>query len=228
MSRPRRHLLTGAGSGIGEALARRLVERGDEVHVVARSSRRAAEMADALPGVTAVIADLAQPGDLDRALAGTLPAGLDSVVHAAGVVDLGTVAELSVEAWQEQLTVNLLAPAALTRLCLPALRTSRGTVVFVNSGAGRVAKPTWGAYAVSKHGLRALADSLAGEEPDLRVTTVFPGRVATAMQEKVHRQEGKDYDPADWVQPGTVADLILAVLDLPSDAVVPELVVQPT
>ncbi len=220
------HLLTGAGSGIGRAVAERLLGRGDDVLAVARSAGRAEEMAADLPGLATVVADLADPGSVE-ALADRLPPRLDSVVHAAGAVELGAVADLPAAAWTDQLAVNLVAPAVLTRVTLPALRAAAGTAVFVNSGAGLTAKPQWAAYAASKHGLRALADSLRAEEPGLRVTTVFPGRVATAMQEKVHAQEGKDYDPADWVQPGTVADLVLHVLDLPRDAVVPELVVQP-
>ena len=132
-----------------------------------------------------------------------LPDTLDSVVHAAGVVELGTVEELTREQWREQLDVNLLAPAELTRLALPALRAARGTVVFVNSGAGLRANPTWSAYAASKFGLRAFADALRREEPEhgVRVTSVFPGRTATPMQQKVHEQEGKEYDAGDWIEP---------------------------
>jgi NADP-dependent 3-hydroxy acid dehydrogenase YdfG len=59
------------------------------------------------------------------------------------------------------------------------------------------------------------------------VTSVFPGRTATAMQEKVHRQEGRAYDAAEWIRPGTVVDTIVSVLDLPPDATVPEVSVSP-
>ena len=151
------------------------------------------------------------------------------MVHAAGVVDLGPVAELTTDAWQSQLAVNLVAPAVLTRLCLPALRAARGTVVFVNSGAGLVAHPTWSAYAASKFGLRALADSLRAEEQEhgVRVTTVYPGRTATPMQQKVHQQEGKEYDASDWIDPDTVVDAIVHVLDLPDDATVSDLTIRP-
>ena len=225
MSR-RLHLLTGAGSGIGELLAGRLLERGDDVLAVARTQERAREMTEALPGLETVVADLADPGSIE-VVGSLVPERLDSLVHAAGVVDLGTVGELSAQSWHSQLGVNLVAPAALTRVCLPALRSARGTVVFLNSGAGRTAHATWAAYAASKHGLKALAESLAAEEDAVRVTTVYPGRTATPMQEKVHAQEGKDYDAADWIRPATVADLILSVLDLPADAEVPELVVRP-
>lgn len=222
----RTHLLTGAGSGIGELLARALLERGDEVLVVARSAQRAEEMAAALPGAQPLVADLASPGSVESL---DLPGRLDSVVHAAGVVELGAVADLSVQAWSEQLQVNLVAPAVLTRVALPALRAARGTVVLVNSGAGLFAHPQWSAYAASKHGLRAFADSLRGEEAGhgVRVSSVYPGRTATPMQVKVHAQEGKEYDAADWVQPSTVVEAILHVLDLPGDATIPDLTVKP-
>ncbi len=176
----RTHLLTGAGSGMGAVLAERLLERGDSLVLLARSTERAHDLRADLPDATVLVADLADAAAVE-AVADQLPDSLDSVVHAAGVVDLGPVAELTTDAWQSQLAVNLLAPAVLTRLCLPALRSARGTVVFVNSGAGLVAHPSWSAYAASKFGLRALADSLRAEEQEhgVRVTTVYPGRTAT-------------------------------------------------
>ncbi len=99
----------------------------------------------------------------------------------------------------------------------------------MNSGAGLAANPEWSAYAASKFGLRALADSLRAEEQEhgVRVTTVFPGRTATPMQQKVHQQEGKDYDASDWIDPATVANAILHVLDLPGDATISELMIRP-
>lgn len=218
------HLVTGAGSGIGAAVARRLLGRGDSVLLVARSPERAAQLRAAYDGAEVAVADLSWPESVESL---ALPSSLDSVVHAAGVVDLGPVAELSVDAWAWQLRVNLVAPAALTRVALPALRAARGTVVFVNSGSGLTAHPGWSAYAASKHGLKALADALRGEEPDLRVSTVYPGRTATPMQEKVHRQEGKEYDADAWIRPETVADAILHVLDLPRDATITNVTVRP-
>ncbi|MGZ4457084.1 MAG: SDR family oxidoreductase [Nocardioides sp.] len=226
MSTARTHLVTGAGSGIGAALVDVLHERGDDLVLVARSQERAAELGERYARARTLVADLADPASLGGL---DLPERLDSVVHAAGVVDLAPVGEATLEQWQEQLTVNLVAPAVLTRAALPALRAARGTVVFVNSGAGISAHPTWGAYAASKHGLRALADALRGEETPhgLRVTTVFPGRTATPMQRKVHEQEGKEYDASAWSAASTVAATILHVLDLPEDSVLPEVVVRP-
>ncbi len=222
------HLLTGAGSGMGAILAERLLERGDSLLLLARSPERAHDLRAELPDATVLVADLADAAAVE-AVADELPDALDSVVHAAGVVDLGPVAELTTDAWQAQLAINLVAPAVLTRVCLPAVRAARGTLVFVNSGQGLAASPGWSAYAASKHGLRALADSLRAEEQEhgVRVTTVYPGRTATPMQEKVHEHEGKEYDASHWIDPDTVVDAILHVLDLPDDATVSDLTIRP-
>lgn len=220
------HLVTGAGSGIGALVARTLLDRGDEVVLVARSEERAEELRSSYDGAEVLVADLALPESVESLV---LPDSLDSVVHAAGIVELGPVSSLSVEAWTSQLRVNLVAPAALTRVALPALRAARGTVVFVNSGAGLHAHAQWSAYAASKHGLRALADSLRAEEAGtgVRVSSVYPGRTATPMQEQVHAHEGREYDAADWIRPETVADAIVRLVDLPHDATITDLTVRP-
>jgi len=223
----RTHLLTGAGSGIGAALAEVLHERGDHLVLPARSERRAAELAERFPGAQTPVLDLADPAAIEKPAG--LPERLDSLLHVAGVVELAPVADVTYAELREQLDVNLVAPALLTRACLPALREARGLVVFVNSAAGLTAGASWSAYAASKFGLRALADSLRAEEMDhgVRVTTVFPSRTATPMQEKVHEQEGRTYDPAHWIRPETVVSTLLHVLDLPPDATIPEVTVRP-
>ncbi|MGZ4476663.1 MAG: SDR family oxidoreductase [Nocardioides sp.] len=216
----RRHLITGAGSGIGRVLAQRLLERGDEVHAVVRTAGRAPD------GCIELVADLAD----DAAVAALdLPGELDTVLHVAGVVELASVAEISAAGLREQLDVNLIAPVLLTRAALPALRVARGLVLFVNSSAGLSASPSWSAYAASKFGLRAVADALRAEEQasGVRVTTVFPSRTATPMQEKVHEQEGGVYDAARWIRPETVVDTILHVIDLPRDATIPDVTIRP-
>ncbi|MCW2854062.1 MAG: Short-chain dehydrogenase [Nocardioides sp.] len=221
------HLVTGAGSGIGAVLADRLHGRGDHLVLLARSSERAAELESRYPGSTVLVADLA---DLDAVAAlDGLPDELASVHHVAGAVELATVSEQDPGALRHQVDVNLVAPALLTRLCLPAVRRTRGTFVFVNSSAGLAASASWSAYAASKFGLRGFADALRAEEVEhgVRVTTVFPSRTATPMQEKVHEQEGRTYDASRWISPETVVDTILHVLDLPGDATIPEVTVRP-
>lgn len=232
------HLITGAGSGIGEAVTTRLLERGDEVWLLARDAGRAKELAarfetavgESGGEIRTLVGDLAQPSRLSWAFGHqTLPGELDSVLHIAGVVDLGRVEELTPKVWDATLAANLVAPAEITRLFLPQVRLARGHIVFVNSGAGLHAHPQWSAYAASKHGLKALADSLRGEEAaaGVRVTSVYPGRTATPMQAKVHQQEGKEYDPDVWMAPESVATTVLTALDLPRDAQITDLSVRP-
>ncbi|GGX72389.1 SDR family oxidoreductase [Streptomyces fructofermentans] len=224
------HVITGAGSGIGAAVARRLHARGDDLVLLARDAGRAKELAAGFPGSRTLVGDLADPGRLSWAFSHqSLPDRVDSLLHVAGVIDLGRVGELTPKAWIHQLNVNLVAPAELTRHFLPQLRLAQGHVVFVNSGSGLHAYGDWSAYAASKHGLKALADSLRHEEhaEGVRVTSVFPGRTASPMQVKVHQQEGKEYDPSKWIDPESVATTILMALDLPKDAEVNDLTVRP-
>ncbi|MGW0536435.1 SDR family oxidoreductase [Streptomyces sp. NPDC003032] len=224
------HVITGAGSGIGAAVARRLHARGDDLVLHARDAGRAKELAAQFPGASTLVGDLSEPDKLSWAFGHqSLPARVDSLLHIAGVVDLGPVGELTPKAWRHQLNVNLIAPAELTRHFLPQLRLCQGHVVFVNSGAGLTANADWSAYAASKHGLKALADSLRQEEHGngVRVTSVYPGRTASAMQVKVHQQEGKEYDPSRFIDPESVATTIVMALDLPRDAEVNDLTVRP-
>ncbi|MFZ2504171.1 MAG: SDR family oxidoreductase, partial [Nocardioides sp.] len=218
-----RHLLTGAGSGIGAALADMLHARGDQLVLVARDPARAEWLQSRYLGADIIVADLA--GALEPAA--WLPIeSLSSLVHSAGIVRLGPLADATAGDLAEQFAVNAMAPALLTAWALPALRRGRGSVVFVNSGAGLSAHPGWGAYAASKFAVRAIADSLRAEEAahGVRVTSVYPGRTATPMQQAVKAAEGEPYDADVLIQPETVARLILQVIDLPADATTPEIV----
>lgn len=224
----RLHVVTGAGSGIGRVVAERLRDRGDGLVLLVRDAARAEELRPDFPDALMVEADLARPESL-AGLAGAVPDRVDSLVHVAGLVELGAVAELDAASWHRHLDVNLVSPALVTRALLPALRAGRGSVVMVSSTAALTPGPRWSAYAASKAGLRALADSLRAEEHPhgVRVSTIFPGRTATPMQEQVHEQEGRAYDAGRWIAAASVAEAILHVLDLPEDSTVPEMVLRP-
>lgn len=221
------HLVTGATSGIGAALAQRFHERGDDLVLLARNDDKAAVLADRFPGCRTVVADLAAPERVTSLP--DLPDHLDSVVHCAGVVDVAPVADTDPGSLAATVTVDLVGPMLLTRALLEHVRRAQGTHVFVNSGSGLRANPGWASYNAAKFGLRGFADALRQEEQGhgVRVTTIYPGRTATAMQEQVHAQEGKEYDATDWIRPDTVVDAIVHVLDLGPDATIPDLVVRP-
>lgn len=218
-------LITGAAGGIGAALARRLAP----THDLVLGGRGGAAL-DALCaelGATPLRLDLTRPETFALSLAGL--GRVTNVVHNAGVVELGAVGTQPHEVWTHTLAVNTVAPAELTRLLLPSVRRERGTVVFVNSGAGLRANAGWGSYAASKHALKALADALRDEEAEygVRVSSVYPGRTATEMQRKVRTQEGAAYDPATFIDPGTVAATIAFVLEAPRDAALTDVTVRP-
>lgn len=236
------YLITGATGGIGAAVAELLHEAGHDVILTGRSAERLDDMARRLTGprrddaalsaetgearVRTLVLDLSDPRRIEPSFAGVELPSLDGVVHSAGIVKLGAVAESRADDWIDQFTVNTAAPAELTRLLLPTVRATRGHVVFVNSGSGLRASPGWGAYAASKHALRALADSLRAEEPEIRVTSVYPGRTASEMQRRVRMQEGGDYDPEAYMSPHTVARVIVNALATPPDGTVTDVSVR--
>lgn len=215
-------LITGATGGIGRALAAALAP----THHLILSGRDAAKLSaltNDFAGARTLPLDLERPDSFQGALSGLDM--LDVLIHNAGVVELGAVADTPAEVWTHTLAVNVVAPAELTRLLLPALRAARGHVVFVNSGAGLSASPLWASYAASKFALRALADSLRAEEVTrgVRVTTVYPGRTATDMQRKVRAQEGGNFQEDAYLRPESVARAILGALTMPAG----ELMVRP-
>lgn len=211
-------------------MAAHFASRGHELWLLARDESRARELRARFPRSRTVVADLAEPGALDGALKGqALPARLDSLLHVAGVAESGRIGDVGAGVWEHTLAVNLIAPAELTRLLLPALRAARGHVVFVNSGAGVYAPPRLGAYAASKFGLKALAETLRAEEHEhgVRVTTVYPGETDTPMQVRLHEQFGLPYRPEAHMSPASVAAAVVTALDLPRDATMSDLMLRP-
>jgi len=213
-------MVTGATGGIGQAVVAALVAAGHQVSAVGRDPDRLRSG----PGVRAVIVDLAQPQQLAQAIGE--PGQLDALVHCAGVSieAIAPVADTAPAVWQETMAVNVLAAAELTRLVLPALRRSRGHVVFINSARGVRAVPGWSAFAASKAALQELADSLRGEEAGngVRVTTIYPGATATEHLRQVRAALGRGYDPQRCIQPETLAATVAWVLAAPRDAYVTE------
>ena len=218
-----RYLVTGATRGIGRVLVEQLAPEHDVI-AVGRSAGALAEV----PAQERIVADLSRPGDLSAdAPALARLDHLDGVVHCAGLAVRADLADSSVADWQRHLTLNVVAVAELTRLLLPALRAAGGAVVLVNSGQGLAASANSAVYAASKFALRGLADSLRAEEPGLRVTSVYPGRVATGMQRALRAQEGGAYQPERYLRPETVAGVIAQILATPPDAVITEVTLRP-
>lgn len=219
-------VVTGATGGIGSALVRLFTDRGQDVVAVARPSAALEALCEETKAVPASL-DLLRPTELPPSLIDL--SAVAALIHAAGTAEVAPVEETSWERWQETFAVNVTGPAELTRALLPALRAARGRVVFVNAVAGLHGVPRWAAYAGSKSALTELADSLRLEEAvnGVRVTSIYPGGIATEMLRTVRAAFENAFDPARLTSPESFAKVIASVLDSPPDVDIHEIALKP-
>lgn len=218
--------VTGASGGIGSALVQELVSRGDRVIAIARRRETIEQMGFDPDAVNAVAMDLSSGEGIPDELSELR--NLDGLIHCAGVSHVAAVAESPPDLWQETLMVNLIAPAELTRLLLPALRNARGHVVFINAAYGVHAVPKWSAYAASRTALRELADSLRLEEQSngVKVASVYPDGTATERLRRTRESFGVPYDPEQCLTPDFVAGAIADLLDVDDASQLSEVIVR--
>jgi NAD(P)-dependent dehydrogenase (short-subunit alcohol dehydrogenase family) len=195
--------ITGAGDGIGRAVALAAAAHGAEVVLIGRTVRRLeATHADIeAGGGRASVAPL----DLERALAGDYDqlaaaiteryARLDGLLHNAALLGaLAPIEHYDVPTWVRVMHVNVTAAMALTQVLLPLLRAAPDpTVVFTTSGVTQRPAPYWGAYVASKHAVEGLAATLAAElgggAPPVRVNVIDPGATRTRMRRQAYPAE---------------------------------------
>ena len=229
-------VITGGGSGVGAAVALALAKAGASVHLIGRrldKLQTTATKALNLGGSQAACysGDLATDAgqlELTQRLIRDLP-HIDILIHNAAAYGAGLIEQASVAEFDRQYQTNVRAPYILTQALLPMLKARRGQVVFINSSSGIVAKPMSAQYDSTKHALKAIADSLRGEVNayGVRVLSVYLGRTASEMQERIHQMEGKSYRPELLLQPEDVASVILNALSLPLTAEVTDIHIRP-
>ncbi len=182
-------VVTGAGTGIGAAVARRLAAGGDAVVLVGRRAQPlqavAAQLGDrglAIAADAASAAGLARVVEAARARFG----GIDTLVANAGGLGAGTAAEIDDDSWAAGLHSNLTTCLVSARACLPDLVRRKGSIVVISSIAGLAAAPESVGYVTAKHGLIGLARSMARDygRHGVRVNTVCPGWVRTPMADE--------------------------------------------
>ncbi|ONH55424.1 short-chain dehydrogenase [Frankia sp. CcI49] len=228
-------LVTGASHGIGRATALLLALEGAVVVATGRDERALASLATEARRGGGVVhphrADLtdgderARLADIARRATGRV----SILVHSAGVHRSDPLAYASLARFDEQFAVNVHAPYALTQRLLPELTAACGDIVFINSTQGISASAGVSQYAATKHALRAVADALRAEAAGtgVRVSTIFPGRTATPMQEQIFRNEGRQWNPDLLVQPHDIASLVVTAVALPARAELSEVVIRP-
>jgi NADP-dependent 3-hydroxy acid dehydrogenase YdfG len=228
-------VVTGAGSGIGKAIALALAKQGATLVLVGRRISMlqdvAREIASCGSKAVSYATDLSDRDGIDKLTAARSRdfSRLDILVHSTGLVRLGRIAEAHADDFLSMFRTNVLAPYLLTQALLPELRQSRGQVVFINSSVGLTAKPGASQYSATKHALKAVADSLRAEvnADGIRVLSIYPGRTATPTQEILHTQEGKQYRAGQLLQPEDVAQVVVNALCLPRTAEVTDLQIRP-
>lgn len=218
---PRRHVpgpgelagrvvaVTGAGDGIGRAVARACALHGATVILIGRTVRKLEtvcheiETTDApQPLIAPLDLETALAGDYDRLADAVLErfGRLDGLLHNAGI--LGTLTPIEhydVPTWCRVLHVNVTAAFALTQVLLPAIRASQdASILFTTSGVGRRGRAYWGAYAVSKFAIEGLTQVLAAEFEAggrVRVNAINPGRARTWMRRQAYPSENLESLP---------------------------------
>jgi NAD(P)-dependent dehydrogenase (short-subunit alcohol dehydrogenase family) len=207
---PKRVLITGAASGIGEATARRAVRLGHQV--IALDIADSVHDLERLEGVAAVVGDVTESDTLNRAveLATQRFGGLDGAVAAAGITCAGTVDSMDVDDWSRVIRTNLTAVFLLAKATLPAFRLSGGgSFVAVASQVGLVGYPENVAYCAAKAGVVNLVRAMAVDvsKEGIRANAVCPGPVDTPMLHEGFAQTGENITlAANRVPAGRVAD----------------------
>jgi NAD(P)-dependent dehydrogenase (short-subunit alcohol dehydrogenase family) len=220
-------VVTGAGSGIGQALAVRLSANGARLALldlngaaVEATARRCGEVGVQARADTVDVTDQDSLARCAAAVAGEF-GRVDLLVCAAGVIHTGTVQGSSWDDTRRVIEVNLLGAMGTVHAFLPLVRASdAGHVVLFSSGFGLLAMPRFAAYSASKFGLRgfseALAQELATDRPRVRVTCAYPGVVRTPIMRSGTFAEGEDpaaradsFDRLARTEPEQAAETIL-------------------
>jgi NADP-dependent 3-hydroxy acid dehydrogenase YdfG len=230
-------IVTGASSGIGEATARRFIERGCNVVLAARREERLEQFAAELGGrALPVRTDVTDPAACAALVARTVEifGGLDVLVNNAGLGLYGSIAEGNPEDWRTMFEVNVLGVLYTTRAAVRhMLEQGHGDVVFISSIAGRrVPRADGTVYAATKHAVNAIAEGLRMDvtEKGIRSITVEPGLVRTEFPESSYSSAEEFYADKDYapLEAEDVAAAVLYAVEQPIRVSVNEVLIRST
>jgi len=189
-------VVTGASSGIGAATARALAADGHRIALLARRADRIAALAKELDnGSIAIEADVTDRAAIVAAAERVQQelGGADVLVNNAGVMLLGPFGSEQRDDYRQMIEVNLLGAITTTEVFLDQLKDGGGDIVNISSVAGRTARAGNGVYAATKWGVNGWSESLRKELlPDVRVTLIEPGAVATELPNHITHAQTKE------------------------------------
>lgn len=230
-------LITGASSGIGEAVAKVLAARGARVVLGARRGERLQRLADAIAaaGGTAVACtlDVTDRADVQAFAGHALErfGRIDAIVNNAGVMPLSPLAALKVDEWDRMIDVNIRGVLHGIAAVLPAMQAQgSGHVVNIASIGGLYVMPTAAVYCATKYAVRAISDGLRQESDTIRVTCVYPGVVESELADTI-TDAGTAEAIRDFrkvaLKPEAIANAIAHAIDQPADVDTTDIVVRP-
>lgn len=192
-------IITGGGTGIGAATAKRFVAEGAKVCIVGRRENVLEKIVQSLPQGAAVICpgDVSESGDIDRIIETTLNFGqtIDVLINNAGIGTEGSITSANPDEWRKTFEVNLIGPFMLMRAAIPHMRKNGGgSIVNISSLASMRAIPQLSAYCASKAGLNMLTQQAAIDfgEDKIRCNAICPGFVYSEMTERRFGQIAKE------------------------------------
>lgn len=189
-------LVTGASSGIGAAIARRLAADGWQVLAAGRDAARTQALAADSAAIRPWVGALTTSADADRLVADCVRAsgGLDLLVNNAGIYEVADAERTTDESWQRTIAINLSVPFYLSRAALPELRRRKGSIINIASDWGLKGGANAVAYCASKGGLVLMTRAMAIDHADegIRVNAVCPGDVETPMLYRSGATRGVD------------------------------------
>ena len=213
-------LVTGAGKGIGKAIALALAAEGVQVGLLARTQKDLEAVADEIRGkggkAAFATADISKIDEVNVAVA-KISADLgpiDILINNAGTGTFGKFLELEPEVWENQIRINLFGVYYATRAVLPQMiERKSGDIINISSTAGKSGAAVTSAYSASKFGVFGLSESLMQEvrKHNIRVTALAPSTIVTELAESAHLITG---DPERVMHPEDFAELIIAQLKL--------------
>ncbi|MDT8975690.1 3-ketoacyl-ACP reductase [Paenibacillus sp. chi10] len=215
-------LITGAGKGIGKALAESLAQEGVHLGLIARTSADLEALQAELTAkydirVAIATADVAVQDDVNRAVASLTEqlGAIHIVVNNAGIAKFGKLVDMDPQEWERIIQVNLMGTYYVTRAVLPAMiEQNEGSIINISSTAGERGFATGSAYNASKFAVMGLTEALMQEvrKHNIRVTALTPSTVNTDLAVNAGLNIG---DEDRMMQPEDVAELALAALKLP-------------
>jgi 3-oxoacyl-[acyl-carrier protein] reductase len=218
MQQTRRILITGAGRGIGRAIAQRLADPNRVILLHGRDAAALEQTASLVKRkrchVESVIADISMAEGIDTIVSRIGDAPLHGLIHNAGVTYVEPVEEISREHWESTLAVNVTAPFLLTQKLLPIMPEG-AAIVNILSVAATMVFPHWSSYCMSKFALDGFSRALREElrTRGIRVINIYPAATATGLWDRIPGQWSKE----NMLDPAEVAEAVAYALDRPGD-----------